>query len=632
MNSNPALHQLQLLRASTQPELFERSLSACANNLVHIQNLSFANIGDPVPGTTIGPYTWFTATVDGRHEVSGFVWVFPFVLRCSDPHYYAQVCPYCVPTLIAVLLEQAGMTVTEYAAHIGVIIPEPEYLDFDEDYDYWAGYPSTLLPQSLTEVVPEPEIPLSFDDEAIEADPVRSYLDSLNYQQLRDFIEHARLQIGEFRRFCQQQTAVATGTDKEVEAIIKDQLDELFGPTGWSYINPQLNSAQLCQAITSVLDLCDSLMAASRPKAVHRQLRRLVEKLARMQAENWRMRDDLEPLLQRAMPMYATVAVAAKVRPVNLAKWLLRVLKETHARSSFGVGPFVPAFTDQAVAEFTQGAIRALTDLSVSDEAIFTLWDEAAVLAIAWGNVEQMAETMMEYGLKRRAMDLLDQAGSREMARKTFLTIVEDIREDSDLALPPEDALAKFLDFDLKPEAKHYFSRAASLIHDIQSQVFLQAAYTAAGEKLDVAALSINKLNLRLALWQAIESGEEQEIHELVKWTKKQEKLYMTTGSESLNAYLAVVAPGEAIDLLLDKAKQAITERADRHHYGQAADHAQAAVAVACLYTGEKREELLDFVYTKIEHLLSPYRNRSALLRAFKERVPARAALSTHDS
>ena len=591
VDQNLALKRLELLRTSLGNELFEECLNICAAEQVHIRGFSFTDVNAPVPGTHLGPYTWFEATVDQKLETSGFVWVFPFVLNCPLPHSWSRYCSVCASALLMVLLKQAGLAPAEYAAKIRIKladVPPPENLP---------------IPTAFT-------AELSFDDEALDNDPVRCYLDTLDRDQLCALIAQARESIEEFEAFCQRRSAIAMGSDKEIENVLKPQFSELFS----AYRRGKTQDFD--QKLSEFLDSCESLLDIKRPKAVHRQLRQVVEKLITVNTDN-------TVLVERATALYATACIQANLRPTS---WILKMLTTGKVKGGFSVKPFLPVLNDAAVAQFIQAAVDALTDSNLDDRAVKTLWDEVMVLALAWDDAEYVAEIMLDHNLKQRALTLLDQAGSAALANQTFLQVTTEITNRSDLTLPPEEVFSRFVDMKLPEHAKTYFSTAFSLTSDIRYLVFLQAAYALTGEELDLDHMEFGNRSLDLRLWRAVKNGNDNEARTVANWFLDHIGWCFDHEKEPLLAYLTMAVPDAAIKLYGELAALE-AEQLGKPAYRRAADYTLAAINVACSHKGDQRKQLLDQTYEQIKELLLAYKNRPSLRREFQQRVPNRSQL-----
>lgn len=415
-----------LYRSIAGKPKFRTALSLAALDCVTTCDVTFADIGTAVMGGW-GPFTRIVAEVfDPRAETTTTVFVFPChdaglnsCTRCT----FDKNCEHIIAALLAVTCDETQTDPVELLDTFGMTIPTtwPTVSRGRSDHSSGNDTSYSFNDDSTTTDA------LSFDDDIVEADPVSQFLDSFPHSTLRRLIDQAAHEVPEFARWLEEKSTIALGSDSDIAAMLNTKVKEFKTLLKSSYGN----EAKLTAALDELLKIIEEHTNLGRGKAVAKQARNLLEIL-----DSAYKLEALNPDMQRLISLYIRLCQDTNVRPINLAKWLVKQQLANAARTQLHISDFLPLFDDPATTHYETTLQTAHAETEESHQ-FFSYSSPAFPLLVAFkqaqGDWHAALELLLAKGKGTKALALVFRAPVSLEQQTQWLTTIKNRAADGSL-------------------------------------------------------------------------------------------------------------------------------------------------------------------------------------------------------
>ncbi|MDO5097150.1 MAG: hypothetical protein Q4D85_00215 [Corynebacterium sp.] len=411
-----------LYRAISGKPKFRTALSLAALDCVTTSDVHFADVGSAVISDW-GPFTRIVAEVfDPRSQSTTTVCVFPchdVSLNFCEECTFEKDCEHVIAALIAVICQKTHTDPVELLEAFDMTIPTT-----------WPKVNRSRSNSGIsgdhiehTDNIPSSDL-LSFDDDAVAADPVSQLLDSFPHNSLRDLINQATVEIPEFARWLDEKATIALGSDSDIAAMLNTKVKSFKT----LFKNYHSEDQRLLNALNELLSIIEEHTNLGRGKAVVKQTRNLLEFLDSAYV------DEFKPHMQRLISLYIRLVKDTKVRPINLAKWLLKQQLANTFGTQLLISDFLPLFNEAAITHYESSLQTSLSEAEENYE-YFSFFSPAIPLLVelkkAQGDWQSALELLLAHGEGSKALELVFKAPVSLEQQTRWLITIKDLADET---------------------------------------------------------------------------------------------------------------------------------------------------------------------------------------------------------
>ncbi|AKK05486.1 hypothetical protein CMUST_05750 [Corynebacterium mustelae] len=599
-----------LYRTISGKPKFRTALSLAALNCVTVTSSSFADIGTAIIGR-FGPFTRIDAEVfDPRTETTTTVCVFPchdVSLNSCQQCTFDKSCEHIIAALLAVTCEETNTDPAELLETFGMTIPTT-WPKNDRGNNFPIADETTVIDT------------LSFDDETVADDPVSQFLDSFPHSKLRLLVDQAAHEIPEFARWLEERSTIALGSDADIAAMLNTKVKDFKALIKSSFSNEE----KLTVDLGELLCMIEEHINVGRGKAVAKQARTLLEIL-----DSAYKPEALNPHMQRLISLYIRLCQDTNVRPINLAKWLVKQQLANATRTQLHISEFLPLFDDPAITHYENTLHAALTDTD-NPHQYFNHATPAFLLLVALKEAQGDWQTALELLLAEdegtKALELVFTAPVSLEQQTQWLTTIKNHADASPLKTScgsaSHDIFYNLVEtnqlaaakmylctyYAISPTAECFFN--LMVLNEIQSGALTDELHT-------LLTNTSGYFGMQSGLHHAIYSHHQAETFNELMANPENYGFDPDTWKRELS-WLAIINPGLAAEIAVQQAWRNLENTGEAAYYN-AAKVLSRVLTAAEFHCQKPRQETKNYIKKAIKDMETRYSTRRRMREIFNE-------------
>lgn len=410
---------------------------------------------------------------------------------------------------------------------------------------------------------------ISFDD--VELDTVSGFLDAADKGELIAMMENARATIPAFEDYLQQRAMSEAGSDEAIETHVKEVITAACRVG--SFVDYR-RSAEVADQLDEAVVLVAGYLQDGRSKALVKQSRRLVERIAKILERADDSGGAIGIVLDMAVALHTQVCLDAAPDPGKLVDWILKIQISGPGWPDLNIGDYWEILDERSIKKYRRTLEVALENQP--ETGGYMIRHYLINLSDATGDTDESVRLLMAAGNFVEALSRLDDAGRPEEAHTVFMRIVNEWTGRGGRSLGVPQIVDRLLANNLVDDAYSFAEKALSQRPDFENYQALLRVGGHQKQDLRDQAREIVSTAAQQSGWPAAHARSV--LIEIAIDDDDAEKVWSLANGEipggfsnTAASYFKTKDPEKAVELYVSAARKAVAGGADKRVYATTA-------------------------------------------------------------